>query len=169
MINYNSQDVTVLLKLCAWCAAELLESDRFCRRCGVNQQTGKRATTEIKNSFSLKNTDEPLNQKNTVARLTPDEAFEFYVTGDGLLLNNQPTDRYATTVLVNENPYRKFSGSLVKAIASGVTENTAPCFNKTFARRIIPAMILIPVWLVIILLSPLDAYATAKSLTKQLN
>lgn len=166
MINRISQEVTVLLKLCTSCQAELLESDRFCRRCGVNQKTGDLLADE---QPAGKTTGESLQQRETASRLSADEAFEFYVTGDGLLVHNQPPAGYATTALGKDKLYRRVSGSLVKAVAASLSAGTAPYATSRFAKRVIPAMILIPIWLLIILLSPLDAYAMAKMLAKQVN
>lgn len=173
-MNRISQEVTVRLKLCSRCRAELLESDRFCRRCGVNQQTGDRFADDLPvrqltgEGLAKAATAAPLSVHNPLP-LTADETFAFYVTGDGLPPGAQQGVSYATTTLVKEKSYRRVSGSLVKAVAASVTENALPYFTNRFARRVIPAMILIPIWLIIILLSPLDAYATAKMLTKQVN
>ena len=165
-MNRLSQEVTVLLKLCFACQAELLESDRFCRRCGVSQQTVGFAAHEKPPD---KATGDSLNRQETASRLAANDAFEFYVTGDGLLLDERPPAGYRTTTLVKEKAYGRVSGSLVSAIAASVSENAATYFNNRLARKVIPAMILIPIWLIIILLSPLDAYATAKMLAKQFN
>jgi hypothetical protein len=162
-----SQEVTVLLRLCLACQAELLETDRFCRRCGVCQQTGDLNGDE---PAVKKATGEPLQR--TAPALSADEAFEFYVTGDGLLLNEAvgyQTTPFAQEKSSQEQSYRRVSGSLVNALAASVTDNVAANFNSRLARKVIPAIILIPIWLIIILLSPLDAYATAKMLTKQVN
>ena len=72
---------------------------------------------------------------------------------------------YATSPLATVSSHRQISGPLVTAIAAGVSVNTAN-LNGRLIRRIIAALIAIPIWLIIILLSPLDAYASAKAVTK---
>jgi len=63
--------------------------------------------------------------------------------------------------------YRRISGPLVNAVVTGAlsvpsTENQSP-----FVKRVILALISIPIWLIIVLLSPLDAYAAVKNLARQ--
>jgi hypothetical protein len=120
-------------------------------------------------------TDTSIDQKARANPLSANEACQVYVT----LPDEQVAAGLATTTLAPEKSlqekaspeksYRRVSGSLVEAVALGVAENTATYCTSRLAKQLIPAMILIPIWLIIILLSPLDAYATAKLLTKQVN
>jgi hypothetical protein len=69
---------------------------------------------------------------------------------------------YTTTRL-----YHPISGPLVEAmVGAGSKETSALC--GSFTRRLVLALISIPIWMLIILLSPLDAYASAKALTGRL-
>lgn len=63
--------------------------------------------------------------------------------------------------------YHRVSGPLVNAVVTGAlagppTENVSPV-----VKRAILALISIPIWLIIVLLSPLDAYAAVKVLARQ--
>jgi hypothetical protein len=49
---------------------------------------------------------------------------------------------------------------------SGISHHTAPLQNH-LSKLLISALLAIPIWLIIMLLSPLDAYATAKTISKQ--
>jgi hypothetical protein len=57
---------------------------------------------------------------------------------------------------------------LTKALAAGVSAGTLSRRASPAAQKMIRALISIPIWLIIILLSPLDAYATAKTVTRQI-
>lgn len=57
------------------------------------------------------------------------------------------------------------SGPLVSAVIASVSANS-PDEQSQFVKRAILALISIPIWLIIVLLSPLDAYAAAKNLVR---
>ena len=96
---------------------------------------------------------------------------------ESLELNQAPTGASAcgakscATVAIagaaRASVYRRISGPLVNAVVTGAlsvpsTENQSP-----FVKRVILALISIPIWLIIVLLSPLDAYAAVKNLARQ--
>lgn len=70
---------------------------------------------------------------------------------------------YATARL-----YHPVSGPLVDAMVGAAPKNDSGLRQGSFTRRVILALISIPIWMIIILLSPLDAYASAKTLTGRL-
>jgi uncharacterized membrane protein YvbJ len=59
------------------------------------------------------------------------------------------------------------SGRLVAATLSGISSQGSPSHNRLF-KWLILALLSIPIWLIIVLLSPFDAYTTAKSISKQI-
>ncbi|HXG94307.1 MAG TPA: hypothetical protein VNN73_18325 [Blastocatellia bacterium] len=128
---------TVAVKACAACSRGLLEYDCFCRWCGARQ---------------------------------PD-----FITGnqssnaDHLGAASIQSSPLVTSALehtdANLNIYRRVSGPLVSAVVAGVTASAAEARGPVM-RRMILALISIPVWLIIILLSPFDAYAAAKNLLR---
>jgi predicted amidophosphoribosyltransferase len=63
--------------------------------------------------------------------------------------------------------YTLVSGRLLAAAASSLSLHVAPLRNRLF-KWLISALLSIPIWLIIVLLSPLDAYTTAKTITKQI-
>lgn len=65
-----------------------------------------------------------------------------------------------------QQPIHSISGALVAAVATGVANNSGQ-IHSLLARRVISALISFPIWLIIILLSPLDAYVTARSVARQ--
>ena len=69
---------------------------------------------------------------------------------------------YETAKLSQDKLYHPVSGPLVKAVAAGMPPNLpqSPAGNVT--KRMLLALMAIPIWVMIILLSPLDAYASAK-------
>ena len=63
--------------------------------------------------------------------------------------------------------YRSISGPLISAVVTGALSTPSTDDHSAFIRRVILALISIPIWLIIVLLSPLDAYAAVKSVARQ--
>jgi hypothetical protein len=76
--------------------------------------------------------------------------------------------RYTTSLLVGtkSNLYHRVSGPLVNAIVRGVASGELGEQGR-WMRRAMLALISLPIWLMIVLLSPLDAYAAAKNLLRE--
>jgi hypothetical protein len=128
---------TVAVKACPDCAAGLLDRDKFCRWCGALQPGSEKCETNYKAA--------PTEPCETVA--VPATA--------GLMSN------------IRGDVYRKISGPLVSAVVTGALPSTLPDHQSPFVQRITLALISIPIWLMIVLLSPLDAYAAVKNLARQ--
>lgn len=62
---------------------------------------------------------------------------------------------------------RRISGPLVSAVVTGALAAPSTENQSAFIKQIILALISIPIWLIIVLLSPLDAYAAVKNLARQ--
>jgi hypothetical protein len=81
------------------------------------------------------------------------------------------TSPYTTSALEQMSPrgdiYRPVSGPLVKAMVETVAANHSTRFYNRAATSLMQAIVSIPIWLMILLLSPLDAYAAAKTLYRQ--
>ena len=139
IIMFVTQDAkTVTVKACAWCSGGLLEYDRFCRWCGGRQP-------------NLVSTSSRLREAQTV-------------TTSGSL------PPYTTSALEREDAqeaiYRRVSGPLVSAIVAGVSTQS-PQMCSRLVKKAVFALISIPIWMIIVLLSPFDAYAAAKSLLRE--
>ena len=63
--------------------------------------------------------------------------------------------------------YRRISGPLVNAVVTGALSAPSAENESPWLKRAILALISIPIWLIIVLLSPLDAYAAVKNLARQ--
>ena len=72
-----------------------------------------------------------------------------------------PVHSYATTRL-SHSLYHPVSGPLVNAVSAGVPTSAPLSPAGSFSKRMLLALMAIPIWVMIILLSPLDAYASAK-------
>jgi hypothetical protein len=68
---------------------------------------------------------------------------------------------------VRTDVYRRVSGPLVNAVVTGALAAPSADNQSAFIKRVILALISIPIWLIIVLLSPLDAYAAVKNLAGQ--
>jgi hypothetical protein len=63
--------------------------------------------------------------------------------------------------------YQPLSGALVKVVAQGVAEKARLYGSGRGGKRLIAVLATVPLWLLIVLLSPLEAYAAAKAIAKQ--
>jgi hypothetical protein len=64
-----------------------------------------------------------------------------------------------------QRSYQSISGALVAAVATGISHNT-PQLHSRLAKWLISALVSIPIWLLIVLLSPFDAYVTARAILR---
>ena len=62
---------------------------------------------------------------------------------------------------------RSYSGPLIGIVAQKLSEDTSSFRSNRWAMLLISMMVAVPLWLMIVLLSPLDAYVAAKDLSKQ--
>lgn len=60
-----------------------------------------------------------------------------------------------------------FSGALASVVTQGVSARTSPLGDKRWAMRLVGALIAVPLWLMIVLLSPVDAYLAARAIARQ--
>ncbi|MEW6211938.1 MAG: zinc ribbon domain-containing protein [Acidobacteriota bacterium] len=118
MIREIDSAATVALRQCEACGFELMDSNKFCRRCGARQLEASSAVTSLSTAESL---------------------------------SSQPTTKLAA------NDIR---GSLFIAVESA---SLTARLGSPVARTLVAALFAVSVWLVIILLSPLNAWAAAKS------
>jgi hypothetical protein len=70
---------------------------------------------------------------------------------------------YVTSRLSQRDIYHSFSGPLTSSIVTYAAVSTSRLKNR-IAKLAISALIAIPLWLTIVLLSPLDAYSTGKAI-----
>src|SRR5262252_449938 len=120
---------TVGLTQCHTCRAELLESDMFCRRCGVNQSLCTAPLTFIDGQ------------------------------GDSFEYETRPLRGVA-------NRGGSFSGTLVNFVTRSVSERASGCGANRLTMRLVGALVMAPLWVMIVLLAPLDAYVAAKAIAK---
>ena len=78
---------------------------------------------------------------------------------------------YTTSALnqaaLASRPYGRVSGPLVRALIEGVSGGRSPEAEGRVVRSIVQALVSIPIWLMIVLLSPIDAYVAAKAISRQ--
>ena len=59
-----------------------------------------------------------------------------------------------------------FSGTLVNFVTQSVSERTSGCGANRWTMRLVGALVVAPIWVMIVLLAPLDAYVAAKAIAK---
>jgi hypothetical protein len=129
---------TSVMKICGACGLDLLGRDKYCRHCGIKQPTTNSITTGV-------------------------------VTISGLATSNllyQPPAA-PTSALFEADTYHKVSEPLVEAVAMRITARAFGKSHGQFVRSALSALISITIWLMIVLLAPLDAYFAAKDISSQ--
>ena len=140
VMNESLQEArTVAVKACSRCDAALLERDKFCRWCGVRQSAPESAGLNSVTPARIDEGARSLSLCSTVA-----------------IAGGARTDVYRTV-----------SGPLVNAVVTGALSAPSSEDQSAFIKRVILALISIPIWLIIVLLSPIDAYAAVKNLARQ--
>src|SRR5262245_5634880 len=136
----GQQAETVPVKPCNSCRGGLLEADRFCRWCGEQQ----------------------------VTKISPASP----AIGSWFAAQAAQADagRYPTTVLElcdgSRDLYHRVSGPLLSAVVAGASRSATGELRGPFLQRAILALISVPIWMIIVLLSPLDAYAAARNVVR---
>lgn len=59
--------------------------------------------------------------------------------------------------------YTTYSGQLIRIVAESMSARTSAQNAHGWLKRLICTLITIPIWMLIVMLSPLDAYAAAKA------
>lgn len=129
---------TAAIKACEGCAEAILDRDKFCRWCGALQ----RAMTA---SLSAAVDSRPIALSET--------------------------SRYLTTELVPLAPttsLHRVSGPLLSAVVATLSTGPVSKPRRSLFATAVAALLSFPLWLMIVLLSPLDAYAAAKNLSRSL-
>lgn len=138
----TTSTATATGQVCDVCQQALHAGDTFCRRCGANQH-------DLVNSPTA-GLAPPPRAIVDFRSLTPVSSYE---TGP------------LPPVPGAANVYHPVSGSLVKAIVNGLGVTPAAQHCSPLMKKLIVALSLLPIWLIIIFLSPLDAYLAAASVT----
>jgi hypothetical protein len=129
---------TALVKACENCKAGILERDKFCRWCGSLQSAMATTCNLAAESFAI--------------------------------FSREPS-RYLTTELEplrSTDGLHRVSGPLVSAVVATLSTGAASQPRTSLFGRALTALLSFPLWLIIVFLSPLDAYAAAKSLSRGL-
>ncbi len=70
---------------------------------------------------------------------------------------------FATVPFAAVNPDRPISGPLAKAVIDGVATGALSRCSSAALKKTVLALISIPIWMIIILLSPLDVFVIVKA------
>jgi hypothetical protein len=142
----GQESETIAIMGCKTCGAGMPQSDRFCRLCGAGQTDSLFPSASL--SASLSNQERPVK----------------LASSDSLECSRPPAD-YATRAMPTRAVYGPLSGPLVTAVADGLSANLALRFLDHRVKRILLVLISVPIWLMIVLLSPLDTYAAVKAIS----
>lgn len=129
---------TTDLKHCQACGAVQNDRDKFCRRCGVSQN----------------------RRVESMNCITGDVAGDVAERAEKASSETRPL--YASGTL-----RKSYSGPLVNSVTQKLSEQTTSFRANRWAMLLIGMLVAVPLWLMIVLLSPLDAYVAAKDLAKQ--
>ena len=134
----TGQIKTAAVRGCVSCPAGILDSDKFCRWCGASQ-----SAIAAGGGVSVERT-----------------AIVSGVPWSYMTKAIEPRD--------TPNSFHRVSGPLVSAVVATLATGPASHARESFSARAIAALLSFPLWLIIVLLSPLDAYAAAKNLSRSL-
>jgi hypothetical protein len=130
---------TTDFKHCRVCSTAQKDFDKFCRRCGAFQSRRVEPINCITGSAAV-----------AVARIAGRSICETArLSGSGSLRGS-------------------YSGRLVGIVTQQLSEQTSLLRANRRAMFLISMLVAAPLWLMIVLLSPLDAFLAAKNLAKQL-
>jgi ribosomal protein L40E len=65
--------------------------------------------------------------------------------------------------------FQSYSGQLIKIVTQSMSARTAPLHPSRGLQRLLCTLITLPIWMLIVLLSPLDAYVAAKAAADGMN
>jgi hypothetical protein len=138
---------TVPIKPCCGCGVGLLEESIFCRLCGARQFNSPGVGLSEALPRECRHPSLPLLLATPAGRdACPPRAME----------------SYKTSKLSHPILYHPVSGPLVKAVVEGVPACASHSVPRELPKKVLFALMAFPIWVMIILLSPLDAYASAK-------
>jgi ribosomal protein L40E len=137
---------TTDLTLCRVCGAEQPDRDKFCRRCGVSQNRTGDQLVSIRRGVS--HSVSPSISYDVIASADRSGCDTGALSGSGTLR-------------------RSYSGPLVGIVSQKLSEETSSFRANRWVMLLISMMVAVPLWLMIVLLSPLDAYVAAKDLARQ--
>ena len=129
---------TAAIKACESCAVGILDRDKFCRWCGALQGA-------MTASLSAAADSRPITLREPSHYLTTELA-----------------------QLASTSSLHRVSGPLVNAVVASLSTGPALRPRAPLFARAITALLSFPLWLIIVFLSPLDAYAAAKNLSRGL-
>jgi hypothetical protein len=110
--------------------------DKFCRRCGA-----RRRVTPIE------------TEMQATALLAPTCGLD-------------ELSPYATALLQTSDVCHAVSATLVKSVTGSLTARQTRWLKGRWSKSLMLALISLPVWLMIVLLSPLDAYVAIRSMAE---
>jgi hypothetical protein len=153
---------TVPVKACGACSGGLLERDKFCRWCGSPQTYSLSPLAGCQHRISLDHVSQDHVSQDRLSQERPSQGRE-----PSAPLSLSP---YRTLALnragIEDRSYRRVSGPLVKALVAGVSRGRAAEPSGRVVRSLVQALVSVPIWLMIVLLSPFDAYVAAKSISR---
>jgi hypothetical protein len=72
-----------------------------------------------------------------------------------------------TRPFLSTKHYDSFSGALVNVVAEGISDRASSLFANRWMIRLASALVAVPLWLMIVLLSPLDAYVAVRAIARR--
>jgi hypothetical protein len=136
----NALDITETIGLnqCQSCRAEQNDYDKFCRRCGARQS---------------RSIDRSINTTSGI--------------NSGSFGMTEFSGYHTRPIPVNRTQRRSCSDQLVSLVTQELSERTSSIQTNRWVMGIVSVLVTAPLWLLIVLLSPLDAYLAAKNIVKQ--
>jgi hypothetical protein len=152
----TEQAVTVAIKPCRSCGGGIPETDRFCRLCGESRQAGQTIAARPEWREDLR------EARNNAGSEFDSESEIAAGANSGAVAGGSGS--FASAALAARLSNQLVSGSVACVLTS--TCERPVCADMPRMKRIVSLLVSVPVWLIIIVLSPFDAYATARLITE---
>jgi len=85
----------------------------------------------------------------------------------GVIGSGDSSDFKTSPLTGSESMRQSYSGPLIRIVTQGLLERTSSLRANRWARPLVSVLVAVPLWLMIVLLSPLDTYIAAKAIAKQ--
>ena len=146
---------------CSECQAKIRATDKFCRQCGIKQEWQE--WQECRQWEQWQVSQQWQLSQDQAARPTASVRLKTGPRSDAVT-NNVAEAQVINSGYETKSLFRPVSGPLLKAVADGMAIEQALSGYSKVVRNIVLALMSVPVWLMIILLSPLDAWTATRAM-----
>jgi len=137
MVAARRTNDSLAVLFCVRCSARQIDTDKFCRHCGISRSLADTVTSGL------------------VGRETERE-----LARRGVKFDTQPLSG-------STHDFTTYTNPIIKVVTEELDQLPGSVRNSPWAMRMISTLIAIPIWIVFVLLSPINAYVAVRSIARQ--